>query len=87
MAYTFHDDGKARLCCGFEDNFESRMTQIEEEEDDQDMPFMIQSHPHGPILRHLLNTVNSFLCFSTNYFENRLLPNELIIVRNHEDDE
>jgi hypothetical protein len=39
------------------------------------------------ILRHLLNTVNSFLCSSTNYFENRLLPNDLIIFRNHGDDE
>jgi hypothetical protein len=47
----------------------------------------IQPHPHGAILRHLLNTVNLFLCSSTNYFENRLLPNDLIIVRNHGDDE
>jgi hypothetical protein len=31
--------------------------------------------------------VNSFLCSSINYFENRLLPNDLIIVRNHEDDD
>jgi hypothetical protein len=30
---------------------------------------------------------NSFLSSSTNYFENRLLPNDLIIVRNHGDDE
>jgi hypothetical protein len=47
----------------------------------------IQSHPHGAILRHFLNTVNSFLCSSTKYFENWLLPNNLIIVRNHEDEE
>jgi hypothetical protein len=47
----------------------------------------IQPHPHGVILRRLLNMVNSLLCFSTNYFENRLLPNDLIIVRNHLDDE
>jgi hypothetical protein len=47
----------------------------------------IQPHHHVAILRHLLNTVNSFLCSSTNYFENRLLPNNLIILRNHEDDE
>jgi hypothetical protein len=46
----------------------------------------IQPHPHRAILRHLLNTVNS-LCSSTNYFENRLLPNDIIIVKNHEDDE
>jgi hypothetical protein len=31
--------------------------------------------------------VNSFLCHSTNYLENRLLPNDLIIVRNHGDEE
>jgi hypothetical protein len=47
----------------------------------------IQSHPHVATLRHLLNIVNSFLCSSTNYFENRLLPNDSIIVRNHGDDE
>jgi hypothetical protein len=47
----------------------------------------IQPYPHVAILRHLLNTVNSFLCSSTNYFENPLLPNDLIIVRNHGDDE
>jgi hypothetical protein len=46
----------------------------------------IHPHPHGAILRHLLNTVNSFLCSSTNYFENRLLSNDLIIVTNYEDD-
>jgi hypothetical protein len=45
----------------------------------------IQPHPHGAILRHLLNMVKSSLCSSTNYFENRLLPNDLIIVRNHGD--
>jgi hypothetical protein len=47
----------------------------------------IQSHPHEAILRHLLNTVNSFLCSLTNYFENQLLPNNLIIVRSHGDEE
>jgi hypothetical protein len=47
----------------------------------------IQPDPHRAILRHLLNTENSFLCSSTNYFENRLLPNDLIIVRNDGDDE
>jgi hypothetical protein len=31
--------------------------------------------------------LNSFLYSSTNYFENRLRPNDLIIVRNHGDDE
>jgi hypothetical protein len=47
----------------------------------------IQPHPHGAMLGDLLNTVNLFLCCSTNYFNNRLLPNDLIIVRNHGDDE
>jgi hypothetical protein len=30
---------------------------------------------------------NSFLCSSTNYFENGLQHNHLIIIRNHGDDE
>jgi hypothetical protein len=47
----------------------------------------IQPHPHGAILRHILNIVNLFLYCSTNYFENRLLPNDLIIVMNYGDDE
>jgi hypothetical protein len=47
----------------------------------------IQPHPYRAIIRHLLNTVNSFLCSSIDYFKNRLLPNDLIIVRNHGDDE
>jgi hypothetical protein len=47
----------------------------------------IQPHSHGAILRHFLNMVNSSLCYSINYFENRLLPNDLIIVRYHEDDD
>jgi hypothetical protein len=46
----------------------------------------IHPHPHGAILRHLLNMVNP-LCSSINYFENRFLPNDLIIVRNHGDGE
>jgi hypothetical protein len=48
---------------------------------------LIQPQPHIAVLRHLLNTVNSFLCSSTNYSENQLLPNNLIIVKNHGDDE
>jgi hypothetical protein len=43
----------------------------------------IQPHPHGTILRHISNTVISFFCSSVNYLDNRLLPNNLIIVRNH----
>jgi hypothetical protein len=47
----------------------------------------IQPHPHGAILRHISNTVILFLCSFINYLENQLLPNDLIIVRNHRDDE
>jgi hypothetical protein len=47
----------------------------------------IQPHLHVAIKRHLLNTVNSFSYSSTNYFENRLLLNDLLIVRNHGYDE
>jgi hypothetical protein len=47
----------------------------------------IRPHTHEAIIRHILNTVNSFLCSSTNYLENQLLPNNLIIARNHGDDE
>jgi hypothetical protein len=47
----------------------------------------IQPHPHGAILRCISNTVISFLCSFINHLENRLLSNDLIIVRNHGDDE
>jgi hypothetical protein len=47
----------------------------------------IQLHPHGAILRYILNMVNSFLYSSTNYLENLLLTNDLIIVRNHGNDD
>jgi hypothetical protein len=47
----------------------------------------IQPCPHGAIPRHILNTINSFLCCFSNYLENRLLPNDLSIVRNHGDEE
>jgi riboflavin synthase len=47
----------------------------------------IQPHPHGAILRHISNTVISFLCYSINYLENQLLHNDLIIFRNHGDEE
>jgi hypothetical protein len=31
--------------------------------------------------------VNPSFCSSTNYFDNQLLPNDLVIVRDHGDDE
>jgi hypothetical protein len=46
-----------------------------------------QPHPYGAKVSHLLNTVNLFLCYSTNYFDNRLQPNDLIIVTKHGDDD
>jgi hypothetical protein len=49
------------------------------------MILWVQPDPNVAILCHLLNMVISFLSPSTNYFENRLLPNDLIIIRNHED--
>jgi hypothetical protein len=47
----------------------------------------IQPHPHGAILRHILNKVNSFQITLSIDFENILLPNNSIIVRNHGVDE
>jgi hypothetical protein len=44
----------------------------------------------GPITRlraqQLRRQVNSFLCSSANDLENRLLPNDLIVIRNQEVD-
>jgi hypothetical protein len=40
MTSTFHNDGKTRLCYRFEDNFDFRMTQMQEGADDEDMPFI-----------------------------------------------
>jgi hypothetical protein len=51
------------------------------------MSGMDTTHTHGVILKHIFNMVNSFLCFSTNYLDNRLLLNNLIIIMNHEDNE
>jgi hypothetical protein len=47
------------------------------------MPFMDTTISSWSDTKTFLNMVNSFLCSSTNYFENWLLPNDLIIVRNH----
>jgi hypothetical protein len=54
---------------------------------DEDMPIMDTTTSSWSDTKIFLNTVNSFLRSSTNYFENRLLPNDLIIVRNHGDDD
>jgi hypothetical protein len=50
------------------------------------MASWIQPRPHGAILKHFLNPVNLLFCSFTNYFENQLLSNDLIIVKNHGND-
>jgi hypothetical protein len=47
----------------------------------------IQPHHHRAILRHILNTVNLFQITLSIDFENILPPDNLIIVRNHGDDD
>ena len=76
---------------GEEDEFESRTTPIQEGEDDEDItpsdtyktPLEIQ----GPITRararQLNLEVSSFLSTSLYVPENRLLPNDYIMIRNH----
>jgi hypothetical protein len=83
MASTFHDDGKTRLYCSFEDNFESMMTQMLEGEVDEDTHFMDTTISSWSDTKTSSKYGKLFLCSSTNYFENRLLPNDLIIVRNY----
>jgi hypothetical protein len=75
---------------GEEDEVPSRTTSIQEGEDDEDITtsdttiFSIELQ--GPIMRsraqQLCRHVNSFLCSSANDLENKLLPNDLIIIRN-----
>jgi hypothetical protein len=75
---------------GEEDEDPSRTTSIQEGEDDEDITTPDTSIPsielQGPIMRsraqQLRHRVNSFLCSSANDLENRLLPNDLIVIRN-----
>jgi hypothetical protein len=75
---------------GEEDEVPSRTMPIQEGEDDEDITTLDTTTPyinvHGPIMRsraHRLNhQINSFLCSSVNDLENRLLPNDLIVIRN-----
>jgi hypothetical protein len=75
---------------GEEDEDPSRTTSIQEGEDDEDITTPDTSIPsielQGPIMRsraqQLRRRVNSFLCSSANDLENRLLPNDLIVIRN-----
>jgi hypothetical protein len=72
------------------DEVPSRTTSIQDGEDVEDIT-MSDTITHsievqGPIMRsraqQLRHQVNSFLCSSANDLENRLLPNDLIFVRN-----
>jgi hypothetical protein len=65
------------------------MTSIQEGEDDEDNTMSDTTtsiEVQRPITRsraqQLRRQINSFLCLSANDFENRLLPNNLIIIRN-----
>ena len=76
---------------GEEDEFESRTTPIQEGEDDEDItPSDTHKTPldiQGPITRararQLNLEVSSFLSTSLYVPENRLLPNDYIMIRNH----
>jgi hypothetical protein len=75
---------------GEEDEMPSRMTSIQEGEDDEDINTLAIIIPsieiRGPITRsrvqQLNHQVNLFLCSSGYNIESRLLPNNLIILRN-----
>jgi hypothetical protein len=75
---------------GEEDEVLSRMTSIQEGEDDEEITMSDTTTSsidmQGPITRswaqQLRRQVNSFLYSSANDLENRLLPNDLIIIRN-----
>jgi hypothetical protein len=79
---------------GEEDEMPSRTTSMQEGEDDEDINTLATIIPSveivGPITRsraqQLNHQVNSFLCSSTNNIESRLLPNDLIVLRNQGDD-
>jgi hypothetical protein len=74
---------------GEEDEMPSRTTSIQEGEDDDDNTSAIiipSVEILGPITlpraQQLNHQVNSFLCSSTYNIESRLLPNDLIVLRN-----
>jgi hypothetical protein len=75
-----------------EDELESRTTPIQEEEDDEDItPLDTNNNPpmnvQRPITRaqarQLNLEVSSFLNSSSFDYENRLLLNDYIVIRNH----
>jgi translation initiation factor IF-1 len=79
---------------GEEDEMSSRITSMQEGEDDEGINTSATIIPSveivGPITRsraqQLNHQVNSFLCSSTYNIENRLLPNDLIILSNQGED-
>jgi hypothetical protein len=79
---------------GEEDEMPSRMTSMQEGEDDENINTSATIIPSveilGPITRsraqQLNHQVNSFLCSSAYNIESRLLPNDLIILRNQGED-
>jgi hypothetical protein len=79
---------------GEEDEMPSRTMSMQEGEDDEDINTLATIIPSveilGPITRsqaqQLNHQVNSFLCSSAYNIESRLLPNDLIVLRNQEND-
>ncbi|KAK3126855.1 hypothetical protein QOZ80_7AG0564010 [Eleusine coracana subsp. coracana] len=80
-----------RPLMGERDGIESRTTLIQKGENDEDITLMdTPSTPPTKIqvhARQLNLRVSLFLMISLCDFENRLLPNGLIVVRNHGDDD
>jgi hypothetical protein len=79
---------------GEEDEMPSRMTSIQEGEDDENINTSATIIPSIEILDHITRSraqqlnhqVNSFLFSSTYNIESRLLPNDLIILKNQGED-
>jgi hypothetical protein len=75
---------------GEEDELESRTTPLQEGDDEDNSTMDTNNTPlvdvQGPITRaharQLNLQVNSFLCTYSCAFENSVLPNELIVLRN-----
>jgi hypothetical protein len=79
---------------GEEDEMPSRTTLMQEGEDDEDINTLATIIPSIEIVglitrsraQQLNHQVNSFLCSSTYNIKSRLLPNDLIILRNQGED-
>jgi hypothetical protein len=79
---------------GQEDEVPSRTTSMQEGEDDDDINTLATIIPSieilGPVTQsraqQLNHLVNSFLCSSAYNIESRLLPNDLIVLRNQGED-